>query len=397
MSLHYLTMALSQLTKYKLQTLLSLIGLAVGFTCFALSYLWWRYETTYDAFHPEAENLYLQISSHDDWATTYPVTCYSAASTAMEKMPQVEQATIFRSPHRSLSVNDSVSANIMVVDSLFLPIFQPELITGSYPLMHPNGTGVVITDKLALKLFRTTNCIGNEINLALPKTYRGEMWENGIYAVAAVVKDWGKHTFFPFDCLIPFESEEIAKRTSNKENLLIDYHNVMRLHALADADTVSALINKIGLSGNMESRVVPLKDFRSECPNFFGHLVKVDYIRIFALLGLVVVICAVFNYLSLYVIRIRMRARELALRLVCGSSRKQLLALLSTEFLLLLLASCILGILFVNLTLPEFKGIAHIEEEASFFLTEMGIYMLAWHWAPCPCWWVSPGGCSDRR
>ena len=395
MLLHYLVMALSQLTKYKLQTLLSLIGLAVGFTCFALSSLWWRYDTTYDAFHPEAENLYLQIGSHDDWATTYPVTCYSAASTAMEKMPQVEQATIFRSPHRSLSVNDSVSANIMVVDSLFLPIFQPELIAGSYPLMHPNGTGVVITDKLALKLFRTTNCIGNGINLALPQTYRGEMWENGIYTVAAVVKDWGKHTSFPFDCLIPFKSEEIAKRTSNKENLLMDYHNVMRLHALADADTVSALINKIGLSGNMESRVVPLKDFRSECPNFFGHLVlvKVDYIRIFALLGLVVVICAVFNYLSLYVIRIRMRARELALRLVCGSSRKQLLALLSTEFLLLLLTSCILGILFVNLTLPEFKGIAHIEEEAPFFLTEMGIYMLVVALGTLPLlvgvtWWM---------
>ena len=80
MLLHNLTMAIGQLTKYKLQTLLSLVGLAVGFTCFALSSLWWRYETTYDAFHPEAENLYIQVTSLDKWATVHPVTNFGAAS-----------------------------------------------------------------------------------------------------------------------------------------------------------------------------------------------------------------------------------------------------------------------------------------------------------------------------
>ena len=104
MLLHNLTMALSQLTKYKLQTLLSLVGLAVGFTCFALSSLWWRYETTYDAFHPEAENLYLQVTSQDKWATVSFFTDYGTATWAMREIPHVDKATSFR--HHTIRAND---------------------------------------------------------------------------------------------------------------------------------------------------------------------------------------------------------------------------------------------------------------------------------------------------
>ena len=48
---HYLKVAFRNLMKYKTQSLVSIIGLAVGFTCFALSVLWIRYEMTYDTFH----------------------------------------------------------------------------------------------------------------------------------------------------------------------------------------------------------------------------------------------------------------------------------------------------------------------------------------------------------
>ena len=43
---HYLKVAFRNLAKYKTQTLVRIIGLAVGFTCFALSVLWIRYEMT---------------------------------------------------------------------------------------------------------------------------------------------------------------------------------------------------------------------------------------------------------------------------------------------------------------------------------------------------------------
>ena len=392
MLLHNLTMAIGQLTKYKLQTLLSLVGLAVGFTCFALSSLWWRYETTYDAFHPEAENLYIQVTSTDKWATVFPSTNLLAASQAMEKIPQVEQATVFR--QTPLSINENIYDFVMIADSMFLPTLQPKLVAGSYPLMQPDGTMAVVTDKLAMKLFGTIDCIGKEITLTVkpsnPETYTGKMWENGTYTVAAVVKDWGKHSYFRFQCIVPFRAEEISE--CNGEYFW-NYYTVMRMYPTANADTVSALINRIQPVPITESRVIPLTSFRTELPGLFTGLVKIGHIRTFALLGLLVIVCAIFNYLSLYVIRIRMRSRELALRLVCGSTRKQLLMLLITEFLMLLCAACLLGMLFVSLTLPEFKEIAYIGEEDSYFFREMGLYMSAVALCTIPLlvgvtWWM---------
>ena len=47
---HYIKLAIRNLLKYKSQSVISIIGLAIGFTCFALSTLWIRYEQTYDTF-----------------------------------------------------------------------------------------------------------------------------------------------------------------------------------------------------------------------------------------------------------------------------------------------------------------------------------------------------------
>ena len=65
MIIHYLKIAFRNLLKYKTQTAISILGLAVGFVCFTLSTLWVNYEMTYDSFHPDAERIYL-VSTDDE-------------------------------------------------------------------------------------------------------------------------------------------------------------------------------------------------------------------------------------------------------------------------------------------------------------------------------------------
>lgn len=56
---HYLKVAVRSLMKYKMQTAISIVGLAVGFVCLAFSMIWIRYELTYDDFHRGAEHIYV--------------------------------------------------------------------------------------------------------------------------------------------------------------------------------------------------------------------------------------------------------------------------------------------------------------------------------------------------
>ena len=51
MIVHYLKIAWRNLLKYRTQTAVNIVGLAVGFACFALSLVWIRYELTYDRCH----------------------------------------------------------------------------------------------------------------------------------------------------------------------------------------------------------------------------------------------------------------------------------------------------------------------------------------------------------
>ena len=55
---HYFKIAFRNLRKYKTQNIISIIGLAIGFTCFAFSALWIRYEMSFDNFHTNADRIY---------------------------------------------------------------------------------------------------------------------------------------------------------------------------------------------------------------------------------------------------------------------------------------------------------------------------------------------------
>jgi hypothetical protein len=90
---HYLKIAFRNMWKYRSQTLISVIGLAVGFTCFALAALWVRYEMTFDTFHKNAAQLYVvyrpEIHSQSGYSK---VTSYSLAAYMKETFPEIANA-----------------------------------------------------------------------------------------------------------------------------------------------------------------------------------------------------------------------------------------------------------------------------------------------------------------
>ena len=67
---HYLKIAFRNLRKYKTQNIISIIGLAIGFACFAFSALWIRYEMSYDSFHPKADRIYIVNTALFKWNTS---------------------------------------------------------------------------------------------------------------------------------------------------------------------------------------------------------------------------------------------------------------------------------------------------------------------------------------
>ena len=59
MFIHNFKISFRNLIKYKTQSVISLLGLAVGFTCFALSAIWIHYDMTYDNFQEDAGQIHI--------------------------------------------------------------------------------------------------------------------------------------------------------------------------------------------------------------------------------------------------------------------------------------------------------------------------------------------------
>ena len=77
---HYIKIAFRNLLKYKLQSFICIVGLAIGFTSFALSSLWIRYELTYDTFRKDADRIYyVRMESETDDQGLSSVTPYPLA------------------------------------------------------------------------------------------------------------------------------------------------------------------------------------------------------------------------------------------------------------------------------------------------------------------------------
>jgi hypothetical protein len=129
------------------------------------------------------------------------------------------------------------------------------------------------------------------------------------------------------------------------------------------------------VKGNISNMTIkPITKLRYTDPTI-GRDVKFQHILIFAISGLLVIFCSLFNYLTLFVSRFRIRQKELALRVVCGASGGSLLAMLSVEFLLTLLFAVVLGSALTQLVYEPFLTISDITMNLSAIYREMFTYV----------------------
>ncbi|MDR3252600.1 MAG: ABC transporter permease [Tannerella sp.] len=368
MILHYLTVAFRNLRKYKSQTLISVVGLAVGFTCFAMAVLWIRYEMSYDSFHKNADRIYcvstpISLSSNGiNRSGPYPLAAY-----LRETFPEVIHALPISPSISGFSdkvVIDGVEhqAGITLIDSSFFSIFDVGIIEGSMDFTIPRSNKAAITREKALALFGEDDPVG--------RTFK--RW-NTEYTVCAIVTGLPGQSNYAFDILAPLTGDPRWNYSSG-EHTLIELASGVDLKAFATKLREHKIKSDQTSIANMT--VIPLKSIRYTDPHV-NREVKFEHIKLFALAGVLVILCTLFNYLTLFVSRFRIRQKELALRRVCGASGWSLLVLLSVEFILTLLIALLFGLTFIQTAHQPFQTLSQIRMELSSIYGETLLYIAA--------------------
>jgi ABC-type antimicrobial peptide transport system permease subunit len=123
-----------------------------------------------------------------------------------------------------------------------------------------------------------------------------------------------------------------------------------------------------------EIRMTPLTTMRYEDPTI-NRKVKFEHILLFAFAGTLVILCSLFNYLTLFVCRFKMREKEFALRIVAGASGRSLLLLWAVEFLISLIPAFLLSLILIQITISPLRKLSGILMDLSSVYLESAIYI----------------------
>lgn len=352
---HYFKIAFRNILKYKTQSIISILGLAVGFTCFALANLWIHYEMTYDAYHEGADRMYIlckeSVFGVNGYSTSMP---YPASTLLKNDFPEVEAACAYTRwvQKVDLKANDcTVETNNIQADSCFMKMFNISILAGSRDFMYSNDK-IALTEDMAMRLFGSTDVLGKEV-----KNYNDDTlticailsnldhsnlsfgyWEQGEY-FRRWQNDWSNGSF------------EIIIKLRKGTDPIAFQKKLAANETKADPRDPRRVFEEI--------RLMPLNEYHYSSINR-NQSFQFYYLILFSVAGGLVILCSLFNYLSLFITRMRIRGGEIALRKVCGSSIGGVFILLSVEYLYIILLSGVLGMAFVETALPAFRKLSGI-------------------------------------
>lgn len=363
---HYLKVALRNLLKYKMQNIVSILGLALGFACFALAALWIHDEMTYDDFHQDAERIYMVRTHPNDGLrivnnyTPYPLVGY-----LRENRPEIEEVCSTQPRHVKLYHNNTNERLLAAcADSAFLAMFDIRLVKGSLNFLKPRNQEIAITEELAHRLFGEESPLGKEIEL-----------NQRSCPIGAVVTGWSRHSNLPYSILM--SPDHRPSWQSDNEQIFIRLHKNTNVEAFEKQMNATCLseLNKEAEAATLI--LTPITELRySNYLSADEANISFDYIFYFSIAGGLVILCSLFNYLTLFVSRLRMRGREMGLRKVNGATNPSLFVQLSIEFLLVLLVALIIGMVVVELSMPKFLAFTQLSETTDLYLETAGYLLL---------------------
>src|SRR5678809_287556 len=159
---NYFKTAWRNLVKDKQFSLLNLLGLSTGLACALLIWLWVSDEISVDKFNANDTRLYQVMKTApgaDGSIFTFPSTPGLLAQYTQKELPEVEYATAVRPGYETgiLTINNKrFKAGSAFVDKNFFNVFSYQIIDGNRNSFESNKYGVLLSDKIALKLFNTT-------------------------------------------------------------------------------------------------------------------------------------------------------------------------------------------------------------------------------------------------
>lgn len=337
-------------------TFINITGLAVAMAFSILIFLWIRDELKVDQFHANKDRLYRVLQSQyyeDGKIKISDQTSALLVSALKEQMPEVERAVMISEVDRwTFKVGDKLSKEqgCHASEDMFL-MFSFPFISGDPKNCLTSEDQIVISQKLALKYFGTQNPLGKSIRLANVKDYY----------VSGVFEDIPRHSSLQFDFLLSYKEYENLPWAKDWTAIGDKVFLLLRENALSEDlnKKIKHFLNKKIAATTDQLSLQPYTDIYlySDFQNGIQNGGRIDYVRIFSFVAILILIVACINFMNLATAQSVKRSREIGIRKVAGASRSLLVRQFLIEAILTAMISAVVSLLLVEVGAPSFESL----------------------------------------
>lgn len=360
---NYLKTAIRNIKRNKLYAGLNMLGLSIGLGSFFIIYLFLQNELAYDQFHSQRDNIYRVVQGDGELGDNGELNAgiTPALGPALgEEIPEVVAFSRLENWNKNVLISgiaDSIdNVQSAAVDPGFLKFFDLDIVAGSKEGALESPTDLLLNETKAIRFFGSAvAAIGQFVKVGRSEPLR----------VVAVFKDLPNTTSIKAEVVVPIMAVN-GWRGDNMNNWNVSYGDQLYV-LLAEGASIASVTSKIDELSEKYSEgmaidpsiLQPLADVHFALDTAGPVQEKTDkqYIFIFTLVAIFILVCAVFNYISLALSQSVERTKEIGIRKVVGAARNQLFKQFIAESVLHVLFSFVIAIVMVEVLIPQLENL----------------------------------------
>ena len=370
----YLKIALRNIRKYKFISFINLSGLTIGLTCCLLILAYILNELSYDKYNKNADNIYRVTRSFNNQDGVVSLNLSTIAPAfgpyLLTDFPDIQKITrIYPQGTTAIHYRDKIfnEADVYCADENFFDVFTQKMVAGNPKTALAEPFSIILSEEAAKKYFGNEDPINkslrlmNLFNLKVTGIYKrfpensfmhpevlisfSTLNDTSVYGAENLRTNWGNNSFFTF-LLMPenYPIQNMVKQFP----AFVDKHMP---HSMYNGKNPSQF-TKLGLQKLTDIHLKSHTDYEAEANG------DISRVYIFGSIALFILLIACINYMNLSTARSALRAREIGIRKVIGARKKELVAQLLSESVLICWFALITALLLTWLALPWLNKIS---------------------------------------
>lgn len=384
---NYLKIALRQLARQKLFSAINIVGLSLGLACCMLIILYAKDEVSFDRFQEKSANLYRLVL--DEYGPDGKLQRQDGNTGMMpgpafaREIPEIRTFVRFQGEKITVKVGNQVfEQEGHYADSNFFSVFTFPMLKGNPETALRDPYSVVLSEETAKKLFGNREAFGKTIELPL-----GDQRSFIPFTITGILPESPQNSSIRLSMLLPMS---LNTRNGGGDQEWINFYLNTFFVLQPGADTAKVKQKMEAVYAKLASKQIQEAKEKYDFKNTFVyklqpyldmHLSAVYraqnglsgasnpiYSKILGGIAIFILMIACINFINLSVARSLKRAKEIGIRKIAGSTRKQLIQQFLGESFLLASLAFLLAILLVQAILPFFNTVSNKQLSLSYLL-----------------------------